>query len=220
MATTFDGLFAFTLQGFMHAQNIETQIYIPAQRSFSGGGDPDEPTSAGGNAVLTRTSVKLNRRFDLPVLSAFYPKEYPPPPTPPPPRPPSNPRGPGTPCYSPNVGYYPYVETGVILFVSDLTVSGWIRVNTAGLPSQETFGRFVGSYRLDPLDQPMVSGSQLVAGLLTIHFDAPKPHVWDYSIIALSLDEIQMATSGRIPRPAVASGAMRRIASDAGTQII
>jgi hypothetical protein len=110
------GGFAFALQGWMRAQKQGSHNYI----------NPGAGTLVTvGLAISTNFTSpewpQLPEVGELPVATAFYPSQYP---------------QPQTPAYTPNVGYYPFSESGVMFFENG-RVNGVIRVDTAGWASYE-----------------------------------------------------------------------------------
>jgi hypothetical protein len=196
-----EGTFAYSIQGLMRAQNLGNQKYIapasaPINVGLGGAGffpNPDWPN--------------LPPWGELPVMTAFYPTQYPPPPPPATTNGPSAP--PAGPPYSPNVGYYPYTEVGVMVFDKG-AVSGVMRVNTAGLANGQA-GHFTGSYGFDAVPP----GAGLPIGMITIHLEPPfQNHYWDYAFAMVSKGSVLLVTGGRLPRPAMGSGTLTKIEPD------
>jgi hypothetical protein len=187
------GGFAFDIQGWMRAQHQGNQAYIKPKA---------EPFRVGLAIATNFKSAEwpqLPEVGELPVATAFYPSQYPPP------KPPTT-GLPAGPTYTPNVGYYPFAESGVMFFDNG-QVNGVIRVDTAGWASPD-FGSFQGKYEF----HPHAPGVGLPAGIISIILDALKNHVWDYWFTMLSKTEVLLATGGCLPRPAVGTGSMRQIA--------
>ena len=76
MAYELAGLYAMSLRGVMHGQSLTKQKYI--------GGDPLR-VGLGGQVDLSTVDHNLvPKTAERPVLTAFYPSQYPVPPSPPP----------------------------------------------------------------------------------------------------------------------------------------
>jgi hypothetical protein len=236
-APEFGGLYAYAIQGFMHAQSIDDQDYIIGLRDANQNPQPLRVNR--GGATLNKTSPndpdpgRSRAAVEMPVLTAFYSLNYPsaqfsqPPPAAPPHPPPPNPPAPAgffpvnnSPPYTPNVGYYPFSETGFMIFfpgqtlsggntgtiVSDGFVRGRTRVNTAGYGGSGAGADFQGSYKFDRT--PLLA---LPTGVITIQLDTLANHVWDYAFTRVSRHELLLTAIGRVPRPGVGTGTMRRI---------
>lgn len=72
----------------------------------------------------------------------------------------------------------------------------------------------------DPFRPDEDKGFPLPAGVITIWFNFPgqKPDdkfLWDYTFIMISNDEIKLSVAGRLPRPVIATGTMKRMAQNA-----
>ncbi len=150
-------------------------------------------------------------------------------PDPPPPAAPAPPRpapaiipkitGDGNQTNPPISGYLPYAESGHIDFSpADGSLTGRLWFTIAGGSSFSkpfhVYGRF--KFNLDDTDNYSV-GAEIARpiGMMSFLFVSidgfdTSPFVWDYSFIMVSNDEAQLITAGRLPRPATASGTMRR----------
>jgi len=218
MAYSLFGLFAYTIQGFMHAQNIDNQNYIVVQHDRNNNAVPLQPNQ--GGATLDDPNKEDPGRsrtaFEMPVFAAFYSSHYPPAPTPPPTGPEPNP-SPVGPFYTPTVGYYPFSETGLLNFITYRSLAadgsvqshgvlrGSCRVNTGGYPGLRA-APVHGNFKFDEF----IFGT-LPTGIITIQFDNRPDHVWDYAFVQVSNDEILLESHARVPRPAVATGTMKRL---------
>lgn len=233
MALDFDGFYVYMIQGFMHAQSTDDQHYdlnnkeIVVNRGGAELGTDEQNPDPG----------KTRPALELPIFTAFYSLNYPssqfsnpiPPATPhvPPPAPPSPsgffPAG-NAPTYTPNTGYYPFSETGFMIFfsgetlsdtgtvISDGFVRGRSRVNTAGFGGRGRGADFQGSYKFDRFSFG-IRGSRfatLPSGIITIQFDNLLSVVWDYTFMQVSQNELLLSASGRVPRPGVGTGTMRK----------
>ena len=228
-----EGLYAYVIQGFMHAQSIDDQNYIIGLRDANN--NPRTLDVNRGGATLQKTAPtdpdpgRSRIAVEMPVLTGFYSLNYPsaqfsqpPPPAPPHPPPPTPPTPAGffpirnSPPYTPNTGYYPFSEAGMMLFspdrifsgsavVRDGVVRGRTRINTAGYGGSGLGASFTGSYKI-----VRTALFALPSGFITIQHDARPDHVWDYAFVQLSKSRLQLAASGRVPLPGVATGTMRK----------
>jgi hypothetical protein len=231
-----EGLFAYSIQGLMHAQSLDDQHYdLNNKRIVVNRGGGELRTDA-ANPNPGRPRPAANQPVpELPILTAFLSLNYPsaqfsnqpdqPPIVPPTPKiPPPLPPPPGyfpiqnAPAYTPNTGYYPWSETGFMEFelsdsIGGLVVSGLVkgrtRVNTGGFGGLMQGAPFTGRYQWDQLVG--FANESLPTGIITIQFDALLAAVWDYAFVQISADEYIISASGRVPRPAVGTGSMRRI---------
>src|SRR2546425_5000558 len=129
MAFFLNGLYAYTIQGFMHAQSLDNKHdYIvnlaPRPNETQ---RPLEVNRASANlraAATNPTPGAPRPAQEMPILTAFYsinyPKPAPPPeiPNPPNPIPLQN-----SPTYRPNTGYYPFSEVGFMNFTPSAVLS-------------------------------------------------------------------------------------------------
>lgn len=232
-----EGVYAYVIQGFMHAQSVDDQKYIIGLRDARQ--NPRKLDVNRGGATLQRKAAadpdpgRSRTAVEMPILTGFYSLNYPsaqfsqPPPSAPPHLPPPNPPSPEgfftikkSPPYTANTGYYPFSETGLIVFfpgqtfsggnagtlVSDGVVRGRTRINTSGYGGSGPGATFGGSYKIDRT--PFLA---LPSGFITIQLDDLLDHVWDYAFTQTSEDELFLASIGRVPRPGVATGTMRKI---------
>ncbi|MGH7469745.1 MAG: hypothetical protein ACRENP_17485 [Longimicrobiales bacterium] len=144
--------------------------------------------------------------YEYPAIAAFYPTEYPLPyPKPKEPPTPAQPVSgvPQTaPPLTPTVGYFPLVESGIMTFEKFSSgVDGAFRGNYAGYPSP-AYVEFTGQIAYGGL-------TGIVTGVISLRFSGN--HIWDYGFIKVSKDEVTLMTLSRVPRPAIASGTMKRI---------
>ncbi|HLN99436.1 MAG TPA: hypothetical protein VK208_13325 [Pyrinomonadaceae bacterium] len=227
MAYLLSGLYAYTVQGVMHAQSLDNaHDYIVALAARPGETQrPLEVNRAG--ATLTTNAANptpgaSRPAQEMPILTAFYSINYPEPVRPPDIPNPVNPIPvQNSPSYRPNTGYYPFSEVGWML-ISPLsvlaseglppsigTIVGSTRINTAGYGGSGAGAGFKGKYKFDQLGG--LFPFYLPSGIITIQLDAQLSHVWDYSFVQVSDNEFALAASGRAPRPGVATGTMKKI---------
>jgi hypothetical protein len=95
-------------------------------------------------------------------------------------------------------------NTGTV--VSDGFVQGRSRINTAGYGGSGAGQDFQGSYLFDRT--PFFA---LPSGIITIQLNNLLDHVWDYAFTRVSKDELFLTAIGRVPRPGVGTGTMKRI---------
>jgi hypothetical protein len=235
-APEFCGLYAYSIQGLMHGQNIDNHNYNIGLLDENRNKRELEVNKGGAELRRDRQNQNPGRSrtaAEMPILTAFYSLNYPsaqfsnPPPDAPPEPPPPNPPSPAGfypvrnfPEYTPNVGYYPFCETGFMSIfpgqtlsgddtprlIRDGFVQGRMRINPAGYGGSGEGANFQGSYKFDRT--PFIA---LPSGFITIQLDNPLNHVWDYAFTRVSKDELFLMVAGRVPRPGVGTGTMRRI---------
>lgn len=126
-----------------------------------------------------------------------------------------------SPDYAPTTGYYPFSEVGWMLLTPTGvfgppgslnlgTIRGRTRINTAGYGGSGDGANFTGRYRFDQAAAGTLP-SPLPSGFMTIQLDADLDHVWDYAFVQLSADDLILTVIGRVPRPGVGTGTMRKI---------
>lgn len=227
-----EGLYAYVIQGFMHAQSIDDQNCIIGLRDAQQNPRKLDVNRAGATLQRNASDPDPGRSrtpLEMPVLTGFYSLNYPssqfsqpPPPAAPHPPPPNPPTPSGffpitkSPPYTPNTGYYPFSEVGLIAFfpgqtftggnITDGVVRGRTRINTAGYGGSGAGASFGGSFKIDRT--PFLA---LPSGFITIQLDTLLDHVWDYAFTQTSEKELFLASIGRVPRPGVATGTMRKI---------
>src|SRR6185503_1090753 len=91
-------------------------------------------------------------------------------------------------------------------FIRDGFVQGRMRINPAGYGGSGEGAYFEGSYKFD-----RTQFTALPSGFITIQLENPLNHVWDYAFTRVSKDELFLMVAGRVPRPGVGTGTMRRI---------
>jgi hypothetical protein len=215
------GLYIYTIQGLMHAPKLDPQIdnkgaYL--QPGFSG----DLVVNLGDFDVSGDQNFKALPAQSPPFLSASV-------------APKSNPTYPD----STPAGCFPFSEIGYMMLNPDAIeddyvtpygkVEGWRIVNTAGYAGEG--GVFQGAYMFlgasKPGDVkhknpnapvkanlPVLLEAELAVkghiGYITTQSLDKTNHVWDYVFAMISDGEIQLAANGRLPRPGVATGIMRK----------
>lgn len=249
MPIELSGLYVYTIQGLMQAQSVDNQEYIVALRESAANPDGNLPLEVNQANVELKTDAQnpdpgaVRPAFEMPILTGFYSLNYPVPPKPPPTRIPHNPnfspsgfpegfqspvlppRTETTPdigyAYTPNSGYYPFSESGFMIFTPDDapefsffvpqkgSISGRCRVNTAGYPPRRA-GRFTGRYVFDVNRENNIISFD-PTGVITIQFNGFRSHVWDYAFAVVSSEELFVAANARVPRPGVATGTMKKI---------
>jgi hypothetical protein len=198
------GTFAFLIHGVMHAPandpvNSDWGKYIVPKNSD---GTLRTHTPVG---IADPSMQQMMKIYEHPAMTAFYPTEYPLPylspgaadacPT-------RCRREATAPPLTPTVGYYPLVESGFMtLELFSKTVEGAFRGNYAGYPSQD-YVDFKGQIAYGG-----VTG--IVTGVISLRFSGN--HIWSYGFIKVSEDEVTLMTLSRVPRPAIASGTMKRV---------
>lgn len=201
------GIWAYTLQGVMHAQNIELTANSPLIPPYI---VPDPPRKHVVKRAYPSTERVEKPSKAHPALTAYFPPRHAHPrgAAPAPAQPPAIPLNPAfgpqltEPPFSVSMGYYPFSESGFMAIDSRTgRVAGEIWINTAGYTGPER-ATFTGRVRLD------VGMTGVVQGIISIVFGN---HMWDYSFVKISIDEIHIASLGRLPRPAVGTGSMRLI---------
>jgi hypothetical protein len=213
-----EGLYAYTVQGFMHAPKL---------------GEPDNK-----KVYLHVPSFVKELEVNLANFGpAAYPNFQPKPAEAPPVVAGFSSPDVAVPPYQVATGYYPFSEVGFMLFRparfkvasqtfpdNDGQVNGWRIVNTAGYPGKgSAFSgsyKFVGPAGAKPKDFQDVkdiyqgigdyAGPVPTLGVITTQFPNKLNHVWDYVFVLVSDEEIQLTTNGRLPRPGAATGRMRR----------
>ena len=180
------GTFVYQLHGCVHMGNI-----------FNGMQEPNRTLRYG------EATVNLNGQregFELPAMTAFHPSHFP--------QPPQIPIG--SPAYTPEAGFYPYSEIGVMMFANDGGISASSRLNTSGYLS--LLLQFEGRYLFDAPGGGLghVERVQdLATGQFTlIHNQDPRPLIWDYTFAFINKDEALLMAGGRSPRPATLTGRM------------
>lgn len=125
----------------------------------------------------------------------------------------------GKPAPALQAGYMPFTESGYMRFAPDGTVSGRLWFTIAGTTNYPMPFHSHGRYAFD--DAVNDQGIVLPAGAISLQFDNFPPSdafpggfnlskfLWDYTFIMTSNDEIYLATAGRYPRPAIASGTLK-----------
>ena len=181
------GNFVLNLQGLMHARTPKTgqKALGPSAITLGLGGHVDVKKT--GWIFLDPGTGKA-RTAERPALTAFYPTQDP---------------DTNAPAYAANVGIYPYAEIGVLTFQKDGLVDGSLRVNTSGFTAGGQAGSVSGGYHFD--DATGISGA------ISLQFHDLNNHVWDYFFVRLSPSEFSVMTGDRLPRPAVATGTLRRM---------
>jgi hypothetical protein len=208
MTSVLDGLWVYTLQGFMHGLKYdkskpEMSRELAVGRGAGPGGVPRKlgvVNLAGGNlAGVNPPAVNPlggapplaqpaqpapGTLYALPAMPTFQP--------------------PGT---ADNTGFYPVSEIGHMTFADD-KVEGELRLNPAGYANATNQLAFYGMFTLD---QPKPQPPGIRMGIISIISDAVPNLFWDYSFIMVSRTEIQLAAGGRVPRPATMTGTMKKI---------
>lgn len=104
-------------------------------------------------------------------------------------------------------GLYPFSEVGYLDIDSSWNVQAWIFVNYSGYP-----------FPPPDLNLPTATGAFVVdtpfSGTISLQVrQVNENHVWDYSVVLVGADELFISVAFRMPRPAVGSGTMQRIAT-------
>jgi len=183
------GWWAYTLQGFMRAQNpvgrsLDFSQAYPLAIGFSV--NLADMTLQPTGAPPAPPSTKLNPTPAPPEFTGFRPVDF------------QNPYAAGTPA-----GFYPFSEIGYIHFGPDPddAIEGWLRENTCGYDLNAN-QHVTGKYKFD---------ANNATGVYTIQLDVVTNHIWDYHFVTVSDDEIKLQAAGRLPRPAVGTGILRRM---------
>jgi hypothetical protein len=206
-----EGRWVYTIQGFMQSTNPFTWIY-DAEKTLEVGWAFEDPKNPGQSAEYKKYDHFNLLSFPVTNLLPFAP---PPPGVTPPTVQPNGPGGLiGT--NPPISGFFPYAESGCIDLKDDGTLKGKIWFTTAGCSSFSTPIAVTGRFRFNngtlnvnvpPLSPPPVAGMSFAFdpfGATGTHFN------WDYAFVMVSNNEAQIITTGRYPRPATASGTMKR----------
>jgi hypothetical protein len=198
------GIYAYTFQSFVHAQDIDTQIFHgPLWDQVGNGLDPSDPLH---NPPMNPSTAP---KAELLVMTAFYPRLNPlvnPAPSP------FLPQAtiPHEPSYVPDAGYYPFSEAGWMEFDGAGNVKGKIRINLAGFACDGGEVDIDGGYKF--LNYIIGGNYPIPAGTITVKWPAMwGGHVWDYSFFVVSAEEIQLMALGRRHHPAVGTGTLKRL---------
>ena len=188
MSTVLDGLWAYTLQGFMHglrfdktAGEMDRELVVG---SWILGGIARQPIQPNVAPIAAPPLPPAGKLYVLPAIPTF-----------------------GPPAKLDNTGYYPVSETGYMT-LWDYKVEGNMRLNVAGFANGTKQLPFYGEFTLD---QPTPQPSGLRMGIISIISDSIPNLFWDYSFTMVSKTEIDLAVAGRVPRPAVMTGKMKKI---------
>ena len=190
-----DGWWAYSMQGVMRAENPlgkseDPTQHFPAATGFTvnlASYAPLLPVVPPGMPPQP-PSVALNPPPMIPELTGWRPVDF------------VNPYSSGS-----QAGYYPFSEIGYLLFGPSPTiahaVSGWFRINVGGYDSNDNIA-VKGAYLLD---------ANTVTGVFTVQLTPLPQAIWDYHFVIVDKDNILVHAAGRLPRPAVASGKLRRM---------
>lgn len=191
------GTYGYTLFGYTHALNVEQTAYDPLPNSVTIQVAGELPPVAGGGFPGypgTPNKQSLPAGIGWPALPTFNTVSSP---------------VPAADLKSPT-GYFPTSEIGCFHFELGGTVTGAVRFSAGGHADADDTMTFDGFYKFN--GPPMAVGGKIIPmGVITIR-PANKPRIaWDYSFIVIDDTEIMLASAGRMPRPGVLVGAMKRI---------
>jgi hypothetical protein len=190
MARDILGNFAMMLRGVIQARNVLNGKYekpVDAGNfKFGLGGNVDDGKTGWLPSDITQP---VGRTIQKPALTAFYDQDYP--------------DGDNR-TYTPTIGLYPAAVIGMLTFEGKGIVSGALRGNSAGVCSVEA-GPVTGGYQFDDISN--------TTGVISLQFVNPPfdKFIWDYFFVWLSIDELLIMTGNQVPRPAVATGTLRRM---------
>lgn len=107
-------------------------------------------------------------------------------------------------------GYFPTSEIGYFHFDPSGSVSGAVRFNTGASADAGNLATFDGLYRFN--GAPMAGGGKIVPlGVITVRLANESNVTLDYSFIVIDDTEMMLTSAGRMPRPGVMVGTMKRI---------
>jgi hypothetical protein len=182
MAKSLKGTWVYSLQGVMQAQNLDNRnVEKPRGVVVNRGGRV--AASAGFRGLVLPPTFPTLAMETVP--------------------------GPHNPIRTDENGYLPATELGqmhcepIPNSKGNGKVEGTLRLNVAGLADAAEYEAFRGLYRLG-------THQGVTVGAITIQFTRLPKLVWDYSLVFVSDHEVLLASGGRVPRPGVLHGIMRR----------
>jgi hypothetical protein len=196
------GQFGYTLQGVMRVGNVSNRNAVnPNLLNDPLGMNGVLKVNLAGATLLPGANGPVDTMMtpldQIPQLTGFQPDTF---------KAPIN-RDPAGPILYPTghpSNFYAFAEIGFLEFrEEEHSIEGWIRGNDGTIPSSDENSHCSGKYKFDDMDG--------LTGIYTIQFDTLQNHVWDYAFVRISDDEIAISVAGRLPRPAVGTGTLRRL---------